>query len=336
VIQTKAKIQDVAKKSGVSISTVSRFLNGGINVSEKAKEQIFEAIRELDYTPNYMARTLVKKQSNLIGVIIPDIRLSFDSTILCTIEEYATARKFFLAICNIAESLDKECDYLRYLSQMNICGLIVMNEKINDQVNKLITDMHIPTAFCSCIAKDINATSIIVDDFLAARDATKYLIELNHRKIAYIGGDKRDETYQKRFNGFKRAMSEANIQPEEKYIKFGCHKSESGYRLMQELIDCDMHPTSIFASCDDVAVGALNCIIDNGLSVPGDFSIIGFDGSNLSEIVRPRLTTMRQPIKQMGQMSVQVLIDQINGNSESVSQIIVKHELLIRDSCRRL
>lgn len=336
MIKVKARIQDVAKKAGVSVSTVSRFLNGGKDVSEKAKVLINNAIHELNFSPNYMARTLVKRKSNLIGVIIPDIKQSFDSTILYNIEEYTTMHNYNLAICNIAESLDKECDYLRHLSQMNICGLIIMNEKWDDRVIELIKEMQIPTVFCSCIVDGVDATSIVVDDYQAARDATKYLIELNHKRIAFIGGDMRDETSRKRFRGFQKVMSDANIQPDEQYIKFGDYKIDSGYLLMKELLSSSPRPTAIFAASDDMAVGALNCIIDNGLLVPDDFSIIGFDGSYLGEIVRPSLTTLKQPIQQMGEMSVQVLIDQLNGKSQMVNQIILRHELLIRDSCRKL
>jgi LacI family transcriptional regulator len=332
----KARIQDVAEKSDVSISTVSRFLNGGKNVSEKAQKRIRKAISELDYTPNFMAQTLVKKSSNLIGVIIPDIRSSFDSTMLCTIEEYTTARRYNIAICNIADNLEKECDYLRHLSQMNVCGLIVMNEKQNEQIHKIISGMAVPTAFCGCMGDDPNETSIIVDDQSAARDATRYLLGMNHRRIAYIGGDMRDQTSRKRVEGFQRAMNEAGNPPEEQYIKYGDYKIEGGYCLMQELLRCDPLPTAVFASNDDMAVGALNCILDGGYSVPEDFSLIGFDGSYLAEIVRPKLTTMQQPIRQMAEMSVQIIIDQITGKSAMVNQIILKHELRERQSCRRI
>lgn len=332
----KAKIQDVARMAKVSVSTVSRYLNGGFKVSEEAKVRISDAIQALDYSPNVLARGLVSKKSNMVGVIIPDITSSFFSTILCSIEEYATQRKFDITICNIAESLEKEYKYLRYLSQMNVGGIIIMHEKTDARVLKMIESVTIPVVLCSCAIKGVDLPSILIDDALAAFDETNYLIGLNHRRIAYLGGDMRDVTSgQQRFSGYKRAMLEAGLPIEEKYIKFGDYKLDSGYKLMEELLACDPVPTAIFASSDDMAVGALDCILDHGQRVPDDFSVAGFDGSLLTELVRPRLTTLEQPISQMGKLAVETLANRMNGES-GVSQIILKHNLKIRESCGKL
>lgn len=332
----RAKIQDVAKLAGVSVSTVSRYLNGGFKVSEKAKVRIKESIRTLDYSPSVLAQGLVSKKSKLIGIIIPDITSSFFSTILCNIEEEASLQKFNLAICDIAESLEKEYNYLRYLAQLSVGGIIVMHEKTNMHVLKLIQSMAIPMVLCSCAVKDLALPSILINDEQAAFDETCYFIALNHKRIAYLGGDMRDVTSgQQRFAGYRRAMCEANLPVEERYMKFGDYKFDSGYRLMAELLQCDPLPTAVFASSDDMAVGALNCILDHGMKVPDDFSLAGFDGSALTDLVRPKLTTLEQPIREMGKMAVETLINRING-STGVSQIVLQHRLKIQDSCRKL
>lgn len=331
------KIKDVAKKSGVSVATVSRVLNGGKNVSDEVKEVVQNAIEELGYSPSYIARSLVKKKTNLIGVIVPDLTSSFFSTILSSIEENASSNDYNIVVCNIEENLDKEFKYLNLFEQMRVDGIIIMHEKTNTKIKEFINELHIPIIFCSCKGEGTNSLSIIVDDYNASYDAAKYLLNLGHKKIAYIGGDMRDITSgQSRYNGYKKALEDYGISLDDKYVKYGDYKMNSGYNLMNELIKYDPVPTAVFAASDDMAVGALNCIIDNGYRVPEDISIMGFDGSGLTEIVRPKLTSMQQPIREMGAVAIKMIIDNNNLDSYLLNQIIMKHKLVERESCRKI
>jgi len=330
------KIKDVAEKAGVSVTTVSRFLNGGKHVSQESKVAIQSAIDELQYSPSYIARSLVLQKTNLIGVIVPDLSSSFFSTILCSIEQTASLNNYSLMVCNIAEDTGKELKYLDLFNQMRVDGIIVMHEKTNDKIRKFINSIKVPVIFCSCKCLNINAASIGINDFKAAYEATEYLINLGHSKIAFIGGDMIDiSSGQNRHKGYKKAMDNNKILIINDYIKFGNYKMKSGYNLMKEVLDGNTIPTAVFAASDDMAIGALNCITDFNLKVPDDISLVGFDGSALTDIVRPRLTTIQQPIAEMGELAVNMLVNQKNSANSKLDELILKHKLIERESCKK-
>jgi LacI family transcriptional regulator len=194
---------------------------------------------------------------------------------------------------------------------------------------------EIPIVLCSASLAGFNYPAVNIDDYKAAYDAVNYLIGLNHRRIAMIGGLQDDVgAGVKRYDGYIKAMSENNIEICNNYVKKGNYKIGDGYRMMSELLECDVLPTAVFAVSDDMAVGAMNCVIDHGLSVPGDISIIGFDDSEIASSIRPALTTIHQPINEIGIMSVELLLKQINHEKIPISSVILNHELVVRGSCK--
>ena len=332
------KIKDVAEKAGVSVTSVSRVLNGGKYVKEEVKERILKTIDEMGYSPSYFARSLVLQKSDLIGIVVPDITSSFHSTILSSIEKVASKNDYNIIVANIMEDIEKEIKYLNIFRQMRVGGTIVMHEKVNNEIDDMLRKMKVPVIFCS-IKDNLspNFLSITINNSKAAYDATKYLIDLGHKKIGFIGGDLSDIlSGQYRYNGYKEAMTESGIQIIEEYVKFGDYKVHSGYEKMKEIILGGNIPTAVFAASDDMAVGALNCIIDAGLKVPDDVSIIGFDGSNIIDLVRPKLTSMQQPIQELGELAVEMLIKQINNPSCVMNEVVLNHKLVKRDSCRKI
>lgn len=331
------KIKDVAKHAGVSVTTVSRVLNGEKYVKDDLKARVQKAINELGYTPSHIARSLVRKKTNIIGVIVPDITSSFYSTILSTIEKTASLNDYNLMVCNIIEDTDKELKYLKVFKQMRVDGIIIMHEKMNEEIRELIRVLGIPVVFSSVKPADQPFISVIIDDYTAAYDATKHLIDLGHSRIGFIGGDMNDVTSgQNRYLGYIHALADAGIHLEEGHIRFGDYKTQSGYEMMKEILEFQTRPSAVFAVSDDMAVGAMNCIKDHGLTVPDDISVIGFDGSQLTEQVRPRLSSMEQPILEMGEVTVEKLLDLIEGNEEKVKEdVILKHKLVARDSCKK-
>ncbi|MCY9666912.1 LacI family transcriptional regulator [Paenibacillus alginolyticus] len=330
------KIKDVAKKAGVSVTTVSRVLNGEKYVKDDLKAKVKRVIEELGYAPSHIARSLVRKKTNLIGVIVPDLTSSFYSTILSSIEETASLNDYNLLVCNIIEDTDKELKYLNVFKEMRVDGIIIMHEKLSDDIRSFINKLDIPVIFSSVRPVDHKFVSVIIDDYEAAYDATRYLIELGHERIAFIGGDMRDITSgQNRYVGYRNALKDHRVRTMNDYIRFGDYKTQSGYNLMKELLACEPRPTALFAVSDDMAVGAMNCIHDHQLKVPDDISIIGFDGSQLTELVRPRLSSMEQPIQDMGKITVDTLIELISDPTFSPREdLILGHKLVVRDSCR--
>ncbi len=330
------KIKDVARKAGVSVTTVSRVLNGERYVKDDMKEKVNRAIAELGYTPSHIARSLVRKKTNLIGVIIPDITSSFYSTILSNIETTASLNDYNLMVCNIVEDADKELNYLQMCKEMRVDGIIIMHEKMNDDIREFIRKIDVPIIFSSVKPVDQDHVSVIIDDYAAAYEATRYLIELGHERVALIGGDMRDVTSgQNRYIGYLRALADSGIPVDERYIRFGDYKTTSGYELMKEIVACDPRPTAVFAVSDDMAVGAMNCLHDLGMKVPEDLSVMGFDGSLLTELVRPRLSSMEQPIRELGKVTVDALLAMIDGKENRPREdIILGHKLAARESCK--
>ncbi|BBI36362.1 LacI family DNA-binding transcriptional regulator [Cohnella abietis] len=333
----QVKITDVAKHAGVSVTTVSRVLNGERYVKDDLKSKVNRAIQELGYAPSQIARSLVRKKTNLIGVIVPDLTSSFYSTILSSIEDRASANGYSLLVCNISENIDKELKYLNVFQEMRVEGIIIMHEKMNEDIRSFIHKIKIPVIFSSVKPLEQDFVSVIIDDYIASYEATRYLIELGHETIGFIGGDMRDITSgQNRYSGYRNAMEDNDKRVMDEYIRFGDYKVKSGYEQMKELLSIERRPTAVFAVSDDMAIGAMNCIRDRNLRVPEDISVMGFDGSLFTELVRPTLTSMEQPIQQMGTVTMDVLLKQISGIEIPTTDVVLEHRLVVRESCQRL
>ncbi|PYE50168.1 LacI family DNA-binding transcriptional regulator [Paenibacillus barcinonensis] len=329
------KIKDVAQRAGVSVTSVSRVLNGEKYVSEDILQRVQKAIEELQYSPSHIARSLKRQKTDLIGVIVPDLTSNFYSTILSSIEETATYYGYNLLVCNIAEDLEKELKYLNIFREMRVDGIIIMHEKSSPELLSFIQNSGIPILYSSVKSPDPDFVSVIIDDYQAAFQTVEYLVSLGHSRIAYIGGDMRDITSgQYRYEGFRAGLLRHGITPNEAWIRFGDYKIPSGREQMSELLQLSEWPTVVFAASDDMAVGALNCMLDQGLDVPKEMSLIGFDGSIIAEVVRPALTSMQQPIREMGKVSLETLHEMIMRPGKAVRKdLILSHQLVERESC---
>ncbi|MFC3746545.1 LacI family DNA-binding transcriptional regulator [Paenibacillus sp. GCM10012306] len=335
------KIKDVARLAGVSVTSVSRVLNKGDHVSEKLEKKVRQAIEELNYSPSLIAKSLKRNKTNLIGVIIPDITSNFQATILSTIEEIAGRKGYNLLVCNIVEDTDKVVKYLNIFQEMRVDGIVLMHEKINEDIELFLEKTQIPLVVHFDL--DMNLSKVFIDDFQAAYDATTYLIREGHRRIAMIAGDMRDLCAgRKRYEGYCAACEEHGIAVDSSIIRFGDYKLDTGYWLMNDLLTEEGGSFSaVFAASDDMAVGAINCIQDHQLHVPGDISIIGFDGSVIADVVRPKLTTIQQPVDQIGQVTIDLLMELIEQRESSqrpqtMKAIVLGHELVEKGSCRSL
>ncbi|WP_458127014.1 LacI family DNA-binding transcriptional regulator [Paenibacillus sp. Z3-2] len=333
-----ASIKDVAERAGVSVTSVSRVLNREKYISQRILDKVNDAIEELNYSPSHIARSLKKQKTNIIGIIVPDLRNYFCSTILSSIEESASEYGYNLIVCNIAENLEKEFKYLQAVQEMRVDGIIIMHQKVDDRILSFIESASIPILF-SCVRSPLPGRfSVLINDYRAALDATEYLIGLGHRRIAFLGGDLRDiSSGHDRYQGYVDALSKFDIPLNPDHIKFGNYKLESGRIMMQEILEQGELPTVVFAASDDMAVGAMNCVLDYGLRVPDDISIMGFDDSQIAEAVRPLLTSIQQPAWEIGRTSLEYLHALIeNPNQKNCGDIYLPHRIMERASCRRL
>ncbi|WP_341347664.1 LacI family DNA-binding transcriptional regulator [Paenibacillus sp. FSL H3-0469] len=333
-----ARIKDVAERAGVSVTSVSRVLNSEKYISQKILDKVNQAIKELNYTPSQIARSLKKQKTDTIGVIVPDLTNYFCSTILSIIEESASEYGYNLIVCNIAENLDKELKYLHALQEMRVDGIIIMHQKFDERILSFIECAAMPILF-SCVRSPLQGRfSVLINDYQAALDATEYLIGLGHRRIAFLGGDLEDITAgYSRYQGYLDALSKSAIPLNPDFIRFGNYKQESGRLMMQELLEQQERPTVVFAVSDDMAVGAMNCILDYGLRIPEDISVMGFDDSLFAEAVRPMLTSMQQPVRELGRTSLEYLHNLIqNGSEPDCKEVYLPHRIMERASCRRI
>lgn len=339
MINIGIKIQDVAKKAGVSIASVSRVINGYEHVSDKLRSRVTDAVNELDYKPNQIAKSLASQKTNLIGILVPDLKYQYYANMLSSIEEYASENNYNIIVCNIKENLEKEIRYINILREMWVDGIILMHEKLNDDIEKLLCDCQIPIVLASIKLKDLQFPSVNIDDYRASYDATQYLIDLGHEKIAIIAGDMKDYTAgYLRFKGYKQALRDNGIPFKEEYFQQGNFKIEDGYNAMGKLIGNNEDlPTGIFAVGDSMAVGAMNCARDMGYNVPNDFSIIGFDNIDLAKAFRPRLTTINQPAEKIGELAIELLIKHIEDKYKNLDrEIILEHEIVLGETCKRV
>lgn len=333
-------IKEVAKEAGVSIATVSRALNNEGYVSEDAYKKVVEAAKRLNYEPNYLAKSLLKQKTNIIGVVVSDISTSFFSKVLKSIENCASEKDYSIMICNIEEDLEKEKKYLSVFKRMCVDGIILTHEQMDEELLSQLTTMSdIPMIACSCHLNGIPCASVNIDDYKAAYDAISYLYRLGHRKIAYFGAGLHDFTVgRQRYDGVKNSLTDKGCPMKEQYIQLSGLKIEHGYKMMKNLIrTCkDDLPTAIFAGSDDVAVGIMNCAFDFGYRIPEDFSILGFDNSEISASMRPAISTVHQPIEEIGYFSVNTLIDLIEKEERQYSSLVLPHKIIERDSCIKI
>ncbi|WP_240843580.1 LacI family DNA-binding transcriptional regulator [Acidaminobacter sp. JC074] len=330
------KIDDVAKRAGVSISSVSRVLNGYQHVSQSVKEKVNKAIKELDYHPKRAARSLASRKSYLIGILLPDLTYHYYSRMLSAIERLANEHNYNVIICNLQEENHKESRYVHMFSELDVDGIIVMHEKMTTESIKTLQRIEIPIVLASVKIENMDLINVNIDDFLAAYDATKYLINLNHKKIGMITGDLDDYTAgRSRFNGYRKALEEAGILFDAQLVKEGDFTVSSAYELMKEFLMLRDRPTAIFAASDSMAIGAMNCALDMGYKVPDDISFIGFDNIDMTTVVRPKLSTVEQPAELIGEKALLKLFDLIEGKKVEFDTVI-PHKIIERSSCLKL
>ncbi len=329
-------IIDIAKKLKISASTVSRALNDHPDIKKETKDLVKNTAKKLNYFPNPIARSLKNKRSNVIGVIVPEIKHDFFSSAISGIEEVAYHSGYIILVCQSNESYEREVVNTNALMQQRVAGLIVsisQNTRNGDHFKRLI-NTGTPLVFFDRACSDISANKVIIDDIKSAFNAVSYLIETGHKKIAHFSGPKVLEICEQRLKGYKNALKKANIPFDNKLIRFGGLHESDGYNSMDALLKENITPDSIFAVNDPVAIGAFQRIKEAGLKIPEDIAIVGFSNNKITSLVEPSITTVDQPSFEMGKKAAEILIEMIE-NEETMKTkktIVLKTKLIIRNS----
>ena len=329
-------IIDIAKKLKISASTVSRALNDHPDIKKETKDLVKNTAKKLNYFPNSIARSLKNKRSNVIGVIVPEIKHDFFSSAISGIEEVAYHSGYIILVCQSNESYEREVVNANALKQQRVAGLIVsisQNTRNGDHFKNLI-NMGIPLVFFDRACSDVSANKVIIDDTKSAFTAVSYLIETGRKKIAHFSGPKVLKICEQRLKGYKDALKKANIPFNNKLIRFGGLHETDGYNSMDALLKENIFPDAIFAVNDPVAIGAFQRIKEAGLKIPADVAIVGFSNNKITSLVEPSITTVNQPSFEMGKKSAEILIQMIE-NEEIKNRkktIILETKLIVRNS----
>lgn len=330
-------IKEVAKRANVSISTVSRVINGSKPVSDDVKKRVLEVIRETGYTPNPVARSLVMKKSRLIGVIIPDVASFYIGEVLSAIEEISRTYDYDIILCNSYGEIDQELKYMEVLKSKQVEGIIFFANRLDKLHEEFIEKNNIPVVMVNRCSDNESIYSVTIDHFKAVYDMTTYLIENGHKKIALIRNGKSNDVFGiDQLEGYKKALEEKDIDFNKGYIFNGNFQVEKAYQAVEKMIKDEELPTVIFATSDNMSMGVLNCLYDYGYEVPKDISVVGYYDTRMSVLLRPKLTTVSQPIYDMGAIAVRLLIKKIKGEKTADNLVILPHSLTVRDSCRKI
>ena len=331
-------IEDVAKLADTSIATVSRVMNNKTGYSEETKKRVVEAIESLGYESNAIARSLKRNKTNTIGVLVPNVSSMLSNEILNGIEDYASSHNYSVITSYSYSEPEKVMRSLKTFQEQRIDGLIFVSDVMREDYYNYIVKMNIPMVMAANEDDRYPISFVKVDDFQAVYDAVSYLIKMGHREIGMISGHPSEPIAGKvRINGYKKALSEANIEiDEEKIIYRDDFNFESGKEIFEEMVFKYPEITAIFAASDELAVGALNKANELKIEIPGKLSLIGYDNIPISTMVWPALTTVSQPLEKIGYEATKELIKKIDEEKKTELHYYIPHEIVKRESVRKL
>lgn len=327
----KVSIFDVAKKSGLSVVTVSRVINQAGTVREGNRQKVLQAMKELDYQPNAAARSLARGKTGIIGVAISNLNDSFFDAVVKEMNDRLAERDFFLAL-SISTDVFKSFENSLF-QEDRVDGLIVVSPTNEEAYVSELRKKKIPFVLIDNQQDHEGVSSVIVDNFTGGYEATKHLIELGHSAIAHIRGPQPFLSSAERERGYRHAMQEAGLH--ELWIEQGDFSITSGYTIADSWIAAGKMPTAVFTADDFIALGLMDACKQASYQIPRDISIVGFDDQVLASEFRPNLTTVRQPANELGQSAVNELLRWIDGDAEIHQTYKLMPELIIRDSTAR-
>lgn len=329
-----ANIQDVAKRAGVSISTVSRVLNGSAHVNEDVITRVRIAAQELQYQPSRAARALRANHTTIIGLLITDIQNPFFTALVRGVEDVAQRNGYSLILCNSDEDPHKERQYIEVLCAERVAGAIIIPTREQQRALKLFHEHHIPLVSVDRRVKDTETDAVLVDNVRGAREATAHLLANGFRRIGIISGPITTTTGRERLEGYRQALREAG-QYDPSLERIGSFKEESGQQLAYELLDLEQPVDALFVANNLMTLGALAALNERKLRIPDDIAVVGFDEMPWASLSAISLTTVTQPVYEIGSTAALRLFQRLQNPSAFTRQeIVLAPTLQIRNSSR--
>ena len=332
-------IKDVARLAGVSTATVSRTLAEPDKVRAKTRDKVLSAVKQSGYVTNSLARSLRTRRNHSVVVLVPDITNSFFSSIIQGIEEVARTNGYRILLGDMQNDPDNARAYGDLCAQRQADGLICLGRTIPFAYNKSrkTLDPNWPPLVMACEYDDcIPIPGVRIDNAGAALDGVRYLGEQGHRHIAFINGPQDSPLCRDRLKGYRKGMAELGVRKTRDLVYGGDFTLDSGARAARALLDAREQPTAVFAANDAMAIGALQVFRQRGMQVPRDLSLMGFDDIKFAAYCDPPLTTVRQPRREIGALSMQIMVDLLAGEGVAPVSRELPHELVLRESVAQI
>lgn len=331
-----ATIKDVAKLAEVSISTVSRVINDSKPVSPEARRKVLKAIDELGYKPNEIARSLVTKKSNLIGIIVDDIGNSYVAQIVRGIEEIGRMYKYDIVLCSSYGSEEAEIRFIQLLMQKQVEGIIIASEIETTKIAESINKYKVPFVYLNRLYNISKTPTVTIDNEVASRKMVDYLYELGHKNVLYVTWNKNIElTIEKsKIQGYTDGILNRGGLP--LVCGVGGYKIEDGYNNGEKILEAieKNNVTAVFCCQDEIAIGLINYLYDKGIKVPEDVSVVGYGDISLASIYRPKLTTIKEPYYDFGAVAIRRILKEINGEIPDKRTLKLPVQLIKRESVK--
>ncbi|MBH8605474.1 LacI family DNA-binding transcriptional regulator [Thermoactinomyces sp. CICC 10522] len=325
-------INEIARLAGVSRSTVSRVISGHTNVKPETRKLVEEVIRKSNYRPNPIAQGLVKGSLKMIGLLIGDIRNPFYAEIARGVEDVAHKSGYMVVFFNSDYDIDRELFYLQAAQQFSFSGLVLMSVLDTQELVPVLKNIKCPIVMLNRYIRSLETDVVLVDNFQGGYLAAKHLIELGHTRIAHLAGPSLSTASRERIAGFKQALREYGIKINERDIVQGDLRLESGCQFARRWLSQSNRPTGIFVANDIMALGVMDEFQKQGVNIPNDVSIVGYDDLPYAGVKQIGLTTIRQPHYQMGAMAMSFLIERIRNTETFTQRMTFMPELVVRST----
>ncbi|QTN00103.1 catabolite control protein A [Sediminibacillus dalangtanensis] len=327
-------IYDVAREANVSMATVSRVVNGNPNVKPATRKKVLNTIERLGYRPNAVARGLASKKTTTVGAIIPDISSIFFAELARGIEDIATMYNYNIILSNSDQNKDKELHLINTMLEKQVDGIVFMGGKITEEHVQQFKTSPVPVALAATIDETGSTPSVNIDYEQAAYEAASLLLDHGNELPAFVSAQEETEINNQKYSGYKRALEEKNVTLNEEYVIKGDYTYDSGIEALEQLMALDKKPTSIFVASDEMALGVIHGAQDRGLKVPEDLEVFGFDNTRLATMVRPTLSTIVQPMYDIGAVAMRLLTKYMNKEEVTEQNIILPHRIIERNSTK--
>ncbi|MYL34088.1 catabolite control protein A [Pontibacillus yanchengensis] len=327
-------IYDVAREANVSMATVSRVVNGNPNVKPATRKKVLDAIERLGYRPNAVARGLASKKTTTVGVIIPDISSIFFAELARGIEDIATMYNYNIILSNSDQNKEKEIHLINSMLGKQVDGLVFMGGKITEDHIREFQNASVPVVLAATVDETNTVPSVNINYEQAAYEATKTLFDHGNEHVAFVAGPIETNISDQKYSGYVKALKDSGKSYTDAYTIRGDYTYDSGIEALEQLMEMEEPPTGIFVASDEMALGVIHGAQDRGMKVPEDIEVFGFDNTRLATMVRPTLSTVVQPMYDIGAVSMRLLTKYMNNEEVTDQNVILPHRNIKRNSTK--